>query len=190
MKQKLGLACALIQKPRLLLLDEPSVGVDPISRRELWRLVYELVDQGIAVVWSTAYLDEAERCQSVLTLDQGRILYDGPPEELTARVAGRCFLVQGAERKRQVLARAIRDPEVVDGVIQGRSVRLVVKKGASRPRSPRRSGHPTRWSSRLRPDSRTPSSTCSAAGPRAIRRWPGPSSIDSHRQRGSSRPKD
>ena len=133
MKQKLGLACALIQKPRLLLLDEPSVGVDPISRRELWRLVYELVDQGIAVVWSTAYLDEAERCASVLTLDQGRILYDGPPEELTARVAGRCFLVQGAERKRQVLARAIRDPEIVDGVIQGRSVRLVLKKAAAAP---------------------------------------------------------
>ena len=101
MKQKLGLACCLDLCARLLLLDEPSVGVDPISRRELWRLVYELVDQGIAVVWSTAYLDEAERCQSVLTLDQGRILYDGPPEELTARVAGRCYLVRGAERKRR-----------------------------------------------------------------------------------------
>ena len=61
MKQKLGLACALIRTPRLLLLDEPSVGVDPISRRELWKMVYELVDQGIGVVWSTSYLDEAER---------------------------------------------------------------------------------------------------------------------------------
>ena len=61
MKQKLGLACALIRKPRLLLLDEPSVGVDPISRRELWKMVYELVDQGIGVVWSTSYLDEDER---------------------------------------------------------------------------------------------------------------------------------
>ncbi len=133
MKQKLGLACALVHTPRLLLLDEPSVGVDPISRRELWRLVYELVDLGIAVVWSTAYLDEAERCASVLTLDQGRILYDGPPEHLTARVDGRCYLVHGAERKRQVLAKAIREPDVVDGVIQGRSVRLVMKDGAMPP---------------------------------------------------------
>jgi ABC-2 type transport system ATP-binding protein len=133
MKQKLGLACALITTPRLLLLDEPGVGVDPISRRELWRLVYDLVDQGIAVVWSTAYLDEAERCRSVLALDRGRVLYDGPPEQLTARAEGRTFLVRGAERKRAVLAAATRRPEVVDGVIQGRSVRLVVREGAAHP---------------------------------------------------------
>lgn len=133
MKQKLGLACALVGAPRLLLLDEPSVGVDPISRRELWRLVYELVDQGIGVVWSTAYLDEAERCGSVITLDRGRVLYDGPPDDLTARAAGRTFLVRGAERKRRVLAAAVRRPEVVDGVIQGRSVRLVVREGTSPP---------------------------------------------------------
>jgi ABC-2 type transport system ATP-binding protein len=133
MKQKLGLACALITTPRLLLLDEPGVGVDPISRRELWRLVYDLVDQGIAVVWSTAYLDEAERCRSVLALDRGRVLYDGPPEQLTARAEGRTFLVRGAERKRPVLAAATRRPEVVDGVIQGRSVRLVVRGGAAHP---------------------------------------------------------
>ena len=133
MKQKLGLACTLIGTPRLLLLDEPSVGVDPISRRELWRMVYILVNQGIAVVWSTSYLDEAERCQSVLALDRGRVLYDGPPGDLTAQVAGRSFLVRGADRKRQVLARAIRRTEVVDGVIQGRSIRLVLSPGASPP---------------------------------------------------------
>src|SRR5262245_2307350 len=101
MKQKLGLACALIGTPQLLLLDEPGVGVDPISRRELWRMVYELVDQGIGVVWSTSYLDEAERCGTVLLLDQGKVLYDGPPKELTAKVEGRSFLIRGASKSRR-----------------------------------------------------------------------------------------
>jgi ABC-2 type transport system ATP-binding protein len=128
MKQKLGLACALIRPPRLLLLDEPSVGVDPISRRELWRMVYDLVEQGIGVVWSTAYLDEAERCAEVVLLNEGRVLYCGPPRELTDRVAGRCFLLSGAgAQRRRVLARALHRPEVIDGVIQGSSVRLVVR---------------------------------------------------------------
>lgn len=135
MKQKLGLACSLIRTPKLLLLDEPSVGVDPISRRELWRLVYELVDQGVAVVWSTAYLDEAERCGTVLALSEGRLLYDGPPDELTRRMEGRSFLIRGAEAKRQVLMAALRRPEVLDGVIQGRSVRLVVQRDARPPNS-------------------------------------------------------
>jgi ABC-type multidrug transport system ATPase subunit len=135
MKQKLGLACALIRTPALLLLDEPSVGVDPISRRELWKMVYELVDRGIGVVWSTAYLDEAERCAEVVLLNEGRVLYDGPPRQLTARLQGRTFLLTGAGAgRRQVLARAIRRPEVVDGVIQGSSVRLVLRAGAAPPK--------------------------------------------------------
>jgi ABC-type multidrug transport system ATPase subunit len=136
MKQKLGLACALIRAPRLLLLDEPSVGVDPISRRELWKMVYELVDRGISVVWSTSYLDEAERCASVLLLHEGKVLYEGPPKELTARVEGRSFLVAGAGHAgRQLLARALGRPEIIDGVIQGRNVRLVTKEGATPPRA-------------------------------------------------------
>jgi ABC-2 type transport system ATP-binding protein len=134
MKQKLGLACALIHPPRLLLLDEPSVGVDPISRRELWKMVYDLVDQGIGVVWSTAYLDEAERCARVILLNEGKILDDGPPRELTARVEGRSFLVQGAGKsRRKVLATALKLPEILDGVIQGESVRLVVRRGSMPP---------------------------------------------------------
>src|SRR5262249_11708051 len=105
MKQKLGLACALVGKPRLLLLDEPRRGADPLSRRELWRMVYDLVGQGIGVVWSTSYLDEAERCGAVLLLDEGKALYDGPPKELTARVEGRSFLIQGAgEARRRILS--------------------------------------------------------------------------------------
>ena len=134
MKQKLGLACALVRTPRLLLLDEPSVGVDPISRRELWSMVYELVDQGIGVVWSTAYLDEAERCGRVILLNAGKVLDDGPPAELTARVEGRSFLVQGAgTARRNVLVTALKLPEILDGVIQGASVRLIIREGSKVP---------------------------------------------------------
>ena len=108
MKQKLGLACALIHKPRLLLLDEPSVGVDPISRRELWRMVYDLVDEGIGVVWSTAYLDEAERCATVLLLNQGQQLYFGPPKELTARAPAAAFYWRIWARAAAMLASVIK----------------------------------------------------------------------------------
>ncbi|MFA7506254.1 MAG: ABC transporter ATP-binding protein, partial [Burkholderiaceae bacterium] len=108
MKQKLGLACALMARPRVLLLDEPGVGVDPVSRQDLWRMVQALTDEGMAVVWSTAYLDEAERCESVLLLNQGQLLFDGPPQELTAQLEGRSFRLEdvGAER-RAVLTQAL-----------------------------------------------------------------------------------
>jgi ABC-2 type transport system ATP-binding protein len=134
MKQKLGLACAMLRSPRLLLLDEPSVGVDPISRRELWRMVYALVDQGVGVVWSTAYLDEAENCAEVLVLNQGHVLYQGDPHAMTASMAGRVYQLRGAgERRRQLLARALSRPEVIDGVMQGEAVRLVLAEGQRPP---------------------------------------------------------
>ncbi len=134
MKQKLGLACALIRKPRLLLLDEPSVGVDPVSRRELWRMVQELVDTETAVIWSTAYLDEAELCQKVLLLDGGRLLFSGSPREMTERVAGRCFQVQGiSSNRRQVLSRALQQEGVQDGIVQGQNVRIVLRDGHAQP---------------------------------------------------------
>ncbi|MGB3627809.1 MAG: ATP-binding cassette domain-containing protein [Henriciella sp.] len=127
MKQKLGLACALVRTPRLLLLDEPSVGVDPISRRELWHMVEELTGDGIGVLWSTAYLDEAERCQDVTLLSEGSVLYAGPPAGLTEEVAGRIWRLSGFEKgRRQVLTRALDQPCVLDGTIQGRSVRLLM----------------------------------------------------------------
>lgn len=137
MKQKLGLACVLLGRPTLLLLDEPSVGVDPISRRELWHMVNALASDGLTIVWSTSYLDEAERCRHVVLLNAGQILYVGDPATLAARVQGRSVQVVGIERNRRaVLERALRAPEVIDGVIQGSRVRLVLKAAGSLPPLP------------------------------------------------------
>jgi len=138
MKQKLGLACALIRKPQLLLLDEPSVGVDPISRRELWKMVGELVDDGIGVVWSTAYLDEAEQCDTVLLLNEGRLLHNGSPQELTTRATGRVFELRGieAQNRRHVLSEWLRQDGVIDGVIQGNSLRVLMAQGHELPSLP------------------------------------------------------
>ncbi len=128
MKQKLGLACALMARPKVLLLDEPSVGVDPVSRQDLWEMVQALVDDGMAVVWCTAYLDEAERCQDVLLLDHGQILYHGAPGDLTERLNGRSYLMQNIiGNRRSALTEALQLADVCDGVIQGASVRLVLK---------------------------------------------------------------
>ena len=84
MKQKLGLVCALIHKPKVILLDEPTTGVDPVSRRDFWRILYELAAEGVAILTSTAYLDEAERCHRVLLLHQGKVLFCDTPENLKA----------------------------------------------------------------------------------------------------------
>ncbi len=127
MKQKLGLACSLMGNPRILLLDEPSVGVDPISRRELWEMVRQLSGDGITVVWSTSYLDEAERCSNILLMNLGRLLYYGPPDALCEEMRGRSAQIQGMTAdRRKVLQMAMNRPEVIDGVIQGRHVRLVL----------------------------------------------------------------
>jgi ABC-2 type transport system ATP-binding protein len=134
MKQKLGLACALLGRPKLLLLDEPGVGVDPISRRELWKMVRELVSQDITVVWSTAFLEEAELCDDVLLLSEGRLLFNGPPNEMTSRLKGRCFqLREIAGSRREVLTRVLDRDEVLDAVIQGNSIRVVLRKNAEKP---------------------------------------------------------
>lgn len=130
MKQKLGLACALLGQPRLLLLDEPGVGVDPLSRRELWHMVSDLVTEGVTVLWSTAYLDEAERCAHIWLLDKGRLLYSGPPDELSGRLRGRVFR-RGAPAgtSRQMAEAQLNSDAVLDAVIQGASVRVVAKAG-------------------------------------------------------------
>ncbi|AUX80099.1 MULTISPECIES: ATP-binding cassette domain-containing protein [Sinorhizobium] len=134
MKQKLGLACALLRKPRLLLLDEPGVGVDPISRRDLWKMVENLTAEGIGVLWSTAYLDEAEACDHVLLLNQGKLLFSGSPHEMTGRVENRVFRLSGTVgRRRERLARLLDQEGVVDGVIQGEAIRLVMRPGLAPP---------------------------------------------------------
>lgn len=127
MKQKLGLACALIKTPKLLLLDEPGVGVDPISRRELWSMVSGLTHQGIGVLWSTAYLDEAEKCDTVYLLNEGQLLYSGKPDGLNATVEGRTLRLSGfSGRSRPLLIRALDSDTVMDGTLQGRAIHLLM----------------------------------------------------------------
>lgn len=132
MKQKLGLACALVKKPELLLLDEPSVGVDPISRRELWKMVNDLLVEGISVVWSTAYLDEAEKCHTVLLINEGKLLFNGRPHDLTSRVEGRVFKISNIKgNRRQLLSQVLKQEDVIDGLIQGDDIRIVMKDRAT-----------------------------------------------------------
>jgi len=128
MKQKLGLACTLLRKPDLLLLDEPSVGVDPISRKELWSMVSELLKENISVIWSTSYLDEAEKCSEVLVLNEGKMLYLGPPKDLTIKLQKRTFNITDiSEDRREVQQKAFKKKDVIYSVIQGSSVRLVLQ---------------------------------------------------------------
>jgi ABC-2 type transport system ATP-binding protein len=134
MKQKLGLACVLLGEPELLLLDEPSVGVDPISRRELWKMVTTLAERGLSVLWSTSYLDEAERCGEVLLLNDGKLVYGGPSADIVARLADRAKQIRGITTgRRAVLQRALRSADVIDGVIQGNNVRLVLREDGRLP---------------------------------------------------------
>ena len=128
MKQKLGLACALLGHPGLLLLDEPGVGVDPVSRRELWAMVKSLMDGRMSILWSTSYLDEAERCDKVILLNEGKILFSGVPADLTSRLEGRVMLFQPKSGdKRRALGGFLRRNDVADAVIQGASIRLVFR---------------------------------------------------------------
>jgi len=131
MKQKLGLACVLVQPPRLLLLDEPTVGVDPVSRRELWSIVYRLVQQeGMTALLSTAYLDEAERCDEVILLHRGEVLGQGPPGRFSETMQGRSFQVRDrGMNKRSLQGRLARADGVLDATIQRNGVRIVMRPG-------------------------------------------------------------
>ncbi len=128
MKQKLGLACALVRSPELLLLDEPTVGVDPLSRRELWQIIFQLVhDQGLTVLLTTSYLGEAERCAHVVVLHEGKVLAEGPPADVSQLAAGRTFLAEppAGETARDLQARLLGEPGIVDAVPEGGRVRFV-----------------------------------------------------------------
>jgi ABC-2 type transport system ATP-binding protein len=129
MKQKLGLACALVRQPALLLLDEPTVGVDPLSRRELWAIVNRLVhNDKTTVLMSTAYLDEAERCDEIFLLYDGKLLDQGDPKVLRDRMQGRTYALTAADiSKRLLQAHLSQAPGVVDALIQGEHVRLVME---------------------------------------------------------------
>jgi ABC-2 type transport system ATP-binding protein len=134
MKQKLGLACTLVRSPELLLLDEPTVGVDPLSRRELWQIVQQLVEkEQLSVIVSTSYMDEAERCAQVFVMHEGRVLAAGTPESIRSKAGGLCFVAdpQDGEAARILQARLIDAPElVIDAVPHGGQVRYVARPDA------------------------------------------------------------
>ena len=100
MKKKLALACALVHEPQLLILDEPSTGVDPVSRRELWVILAEVVQHGVTVVVSTPYMDEAERCHQVSFLSHGKILATGTPNELIKTLPFGILELKASPRKK------------------------------------------------------------------------------------------
>lgn len=109
MKQKLGLSCSLLAEPKILLLDEPTVGVDPLSRRELWRILRDMRDRtGMTVLVSTAYLDEAEAADRTILISSGRLIAEGDPRELARETEGRTWLARaGDERRTLALARTL-----------------------------------------------------------------------------------
>jgi pyoluteorin transport system ATP-binding protein len=130
MKQKLGLACTLVRSPELLLLDEPTVGVDPLSRRELWDIIHQLVnEQGLTVLLSTSYLDEAERCGQVVVLHEGKVLAQGNPSDVSGLARGRTFIAEPpvGQKAGGFQARLLDHPAILDAVPEGGRVRFVTK---------------------------------------------------------------
>jgi ABC-2 type transport system ATP-binding protein len=127
MKQKLGLACALLGDPQFLLLDEPGVGVDPVSRRDLMKMVRNLNKNNMTVLWSTSYLDEAEGFDKVILLNNGDILYNGDPADLTKTMDGAVFNLNIKNYDaRNLTRRILRSPKkIIDVVIEAKNIRIV-----------------------------------------------------------------
>jgi ABC-2 type transport system ATP-binding protein len=131
MKQKLGLVCALIHRPKIMLLDEPTTGVDPVSRRDFWRILYELVSEGVAILISTAYLDEAERCHRVALLHQGKLLFCDTPNNLRAKL-GKSVLSITSSEPRRLRAGLESAAGISSLVLTGDGLHVVVDDGARR----------------------------------------------------------
>jgi len=127
MKQKLALACTLVHEPALLVLDEPTTGVDPVSRREFWKLLSEFLARGITIVMSTPYLDEAERCARVALLHEGRTLAVDEPARLRTLIGGRILEVMAPGRRDAAdVARAL--PGVTDVQVFGERLHLTIER--------------------------------------------------------------
>lgn len=132
MKQKLALACALVNRPRLLLLDEPTTGVDPVTRQDFWQLIIRLAgEQGLAVLVCTPYMDEASRCSRVGFMRAGKIIQEGPPRRLREMLRGRVLELTGSPL--DLVIQVVRsDPDVEDAQRFGDRLHLRVAKGAAK----------------------------------------------------------
>jgi ABC-2 type transport system ATP-binding protein len=126
MKQKLALACTLIHEPEVIFLDEPTTGVDPVSRREFWRILYSLLDRGVTIFVSTPYMDEAERCHRVGFMSKGRLIACDEPERLKTLVEGELLEI-AAQPRRQAHALMNNIPEVKSAVVFGGVLHVLVK---------------------------------------------------------------
>jgi len=131
MKQKLGLVCALIHRPKVILLDEPTTGVDPVSRRDFWRILYELTSEGVAILTSTSYLDEAERCHRVALLHEGKLLFCDTPANLKAKL-GKGVLSVSAPEPRRLRSQLEHADGISSLVLTGDGLHIVVDDAARR----------------------------------------------------------
>ena len=129
-KQRLALAGAVIHKPELLLLDEPTSAVDPESRRDFWEKLFDLADAGTTILVSTHYMDEAERCHRLAILDEGVLVADGEPVKMAAALAGRTFQVSTSQ-PRKAQAALLKEPGVVSVAQIGNELRVLIGEGDS-----------------------------------------------------------